>query len=171
MKLNIYIYYILCMCTESVPVREGGARNQKQEVRETTCSSENTEAQKTPERHKDKQTDRQTDGCIRLKVCSTVYSKYSECVLVMDGVCEDDLCWLQLDDFRMLLIKTIEPSRITPYLRQCQVFLLQLRLLCLLLLLLLLLLLTHCLLLLHLLLCLLLLLLLHLLIHLLLLHL
>ncbi|XP_050925446.1 caspase recruitment domain-containing protein 9 isoform X2 [Lates calcarifer] len=39
----------------------------------------------------------------------------------MEGVCEDDLCWLQLDDFRMLLIKTIEPSRITPYLRQCQV--------------------------------------------------
>ncbi|XP_045890773.1 caspase recruitment domain-containing protein 9 [Micropterus dolomieu] len=39
----------------------------------------------------------------------------------MDGVSEDDLCWLQLDDFRMLLIKTIEPSRITPYLRQCQV--------------------------------------------------
>ncbi|KAK9521934.1 hypothetical protein VZT92_018437 [Zoarces viviparus] len=39
----------------------------------------------------------------------------------MDTVCEDDLCWLQLDDFRMLLIKTIEPSRITPYLRQCQV--------------------------------------------------
>ncbi|XP_051250622.1 caspase recruitment domain-containing protein 9 [Dicentrarchus labrax] len=39
----------------------------------------------------------------------------------MDAVCEDDLCWLQLDDFRMLLIKTIEPSRITPYLRQCQV--------------------------------------------------
>uniref|UniRef100_A0A3Q4H6Z5 Caspase recruitment domain family, member 9 n=1 Tax=Neolamprologus brichardi TaxID=32507 RepID=A0A3Q4H6Z5_NEOBR len=34
---------------------------------------------------------------------------------------EDDLCWLQLDDFRMLLIKTIDPSRITPYLRQCQV--------------------------------------------------
>uniref|UniRef100_A0A3Q1K1C8 CARD domain-containing protein n=1 Tax=Anabas testudineus TaxID=64144 RepID=A0A3Q1K1C8_ANATE len=33
----------------------------------------------------------------------------------------NDLCWLQLDDFRMLLIKTIEPSRITPYLRQCQV--------------------------------------------------
>lgn len=44
---------------------------------------------------------------------------YSECV--MDGVCEDDLCWLQLDDFRMLLIKNIDPSRITPYLRQCQV--------------------------------------------------
>lgn len=42
----------------------------------------------------------------------------------MEGVCEDDLCWLQLDDFRMLLIKTIEPSRITPYLRQCQVLLL-----------------------------------------------
>ncbi|XP_028270529.1 caspase recruitment domain-containing protein 9 [Parambassis ranga] len=39
----------------------------------------------------------------------------------MDGVCEDDLCWLQLDDFRMLLIKSIDPSRITPYLRQCQV--------------------------------------------------
>ncbi|XP_072243215.1 caspase recruitment domain-containing protein 9 isoform X2 [Leuresthes tenuis] len=39
----------------------------------------------------------------------------------MDSVCEDDLCWLQLDDFRMLLIKTIDPSRITPYLRQCQV--------------------------------------------------
>ncbi|XP_071370575.1 caspase recruitment domain-containing protein 9-like, partial [Centroberyx affinis] len=39
----------------------------------------------------------------------------------MDGVCEDDLCWLQLDEFRLLLIKTIEPSLITPYLRQCQV--------------------------------------------------
>ncbi|KAI3373030.1 hypothetical protein L3Q82_023465 [Scortum barcoo] len=39
----------------------------------------------------------------------------------MEGVCEDDLCWLQLDDFRMLLIKNIDPSRITPYLRQCQV--------------------------------------------------
>ncbi|XP_062237175.1 caspase recruitment domain-containing protein 9 isoform X2 [Platichthys flesus] len=39
----------------------------------------------------------------------------------MDSVSEDDFCWLQLDDFRMLLIKTIEPSRITPYLRQCQV--------------------------------------------------
>ncbi|XP_007543098.1 caspase recruitment domain-containing protein 9 isoform X2 [Poecilia latipinna] len=39
----------------------------------------------------------------------------------MEGVSEDDLCWLQLDDFRMLLIKTIDPSRITPYLRQCQV--------------------------------------------------
>lgn len=39
----------------------------------------------------------------------------------MDGVCDDDLCWLQLDDFRMLLIKHIDPSRITPYLRQCQV--------------------------------------------------
>lgn len=42
----------------------------------------------------------------------------------MEGVSEDDLCWLQLEDFRMLLIKTIEPSRITPYLRQCQVLLL-----------------------------------------------
>ncbi|KAM6930945.1 caspase recruitment domain-containing protein 9 [Xenentodon cancila] len=39
----------------------------------------------------------------------------------MDGVCDDDLCWLQLEDFRMLLIKTVDPSRITPYLRQCQV--------------------------------------------------
>ncbi|XP_054586344.2 caspase recruitment domain-containing protein 9 isoform X1 [Nothobranchius furzeri] len=39
----------------------------------------------------------------------------------MEGVSEDDLCWLQLDDFRMLLIKTIDPSIITPYLRQCQV--------------------------------------------------
>ncbi|XP_034451481.1 caspase recruitment domain-containing protein 9 isoform X2 [Hippoglossus hippoglossus] len=39
----------------------------------------------------------------------------------MDSVSEDDICWLQLDDYRMLLIKTIEPSRITPYLRQCQV--------------------------------------------------
>uniref|UniRef100_A0A3P8U9J6 Caspase recruitment domain family member 9 n=1 Tax=Amphiprion percula TaxID=161767 RepID=A0A3P8U9J6_AMPPE len=39
----------------------------------------------------------------------------------MEAVCEDDLCWLQLEDFRMLLIKTIDPSRITPYLRQCQV--------------------------------------------------
>ncbi|KAM3611737.1 uncharacterized protein V6R79_023345 [Siganus canaliculatus] len=38
----------------------------------------------------------------------------------MDGVCEDDLCWLQLDDFRMLLIKTIDPSRITPYLRHVE---------------------------------------------------
>ncbi|XP_073322908.1 caspase recruitment domain-containing protein 9 isoform X2 [Pagrus major] len=39
----------------------------------------------------------------------------------MDEVCEDDLCWLQIDEFRMLLIKNIDPSRITPYLRQCQV--------------------------------------------------
>uniref|UniRef100_A0A3P8TM05 CARD domain-containing protein n=1 Tax=Amphiprion percula TaxID=161767 RepID=A0A3P8TM05_AMPPE len=37
------------------------------------------------------------------------------------AACQDDLCWLQLEDFRMLLIKTIDPSRITPYLRQCQV--------------------------------------------------
>ncbi|XP_016334114.1 caspase recruitment domain-containing protein 9-like, partial [Sinocyclocheilus anshuiensis] len=34
---------------------------------------------------------------------------------------EDDECWAQLEDYRMLLIKTIEPSRITPYLRQCKV--------------------------------------------------
>ncbi|XP_037536771.1 caspase recruitment domain-containing protein 9 [Nematolebias whitei] len=39
----------------------------------------------------------------------------------MEGVSEDDLCWLQLDDFRLLLIRNIDPSRITPYLRQCQV--------------------------------------------------
>ncbi|KAM8886959.1 LOW QUALITY PROTEIN: caspase recruitment domain-containing protein 9 [Spinachia spinachia] len=39
----------------------------------------------------------------------------------METACDDDLCWLKLDDFRMILIKTIEPSRITPYLRQCQV--------------------------------------------------
>lgn len=39
----------------------------------------------------------------------------------MDEVSEDDLCWLQLDDFRMLIIKNVDPSRITPYLRQCQV--------------------------------------------------
>ncbi|XP_050964885.1 caspase recruitment domain-containing protein 9 isoform X3 [Labeo rohita] len=34
---------------------------------------------------------------------------------------EDDECWARLEDYRMLLIKTIEPSRITPYLRQCKV--------------------------------------------------
>ncbi|KAL4646512.1 caspase recruitment domain-containing protein 9 [Arapaima gigas] len=34
---------------------------------------------------------------------------------------EDDECWVQLEDYRLLLIKTIEPSRITPYLRQCKV--------------------------------------------------
>ncbi|XP_053336417.1 caspase recruitment domain-containing protein 9 [Clarias gariepinus] len=34
---------------------------------------------------------------------------------------DDEECWMQLDDFRMLLIKTIEPSRIIPYLRQCRV--------------------------------------------------
>ncbi|TRY95906.1 hypothetical protein DNTS_021426 [Danionella cerebrum] len=34
---------------------------------------------------------------------------------------EDDECWLRLEDYRMLLIKAIEPSRITPYLRQCKV--------------------------------------------------
>ncbi|CAJ1069369.1 hypothetical protein L3Q82_023465 [Xyrichtys novacula] len=39
----------------------------------------------------------------------------------MEEVCEDDLCWLKLDDFRMLLIKNVDASRITPYLRQCQV--------------------------------------------------
>uniref|UniRef100_A0A8C7D036 Caspase recruitment domain family member 9 n=1 Tax=Oncorhynchus kisutch TaxID=8019 RepID=A0A8C7D036_ONCKI len=34
---------------------------------------------------------------------------------------EDEQCWVQLDDYRLLLIKTIEPSRITPYLRHCKV--------------------------------------------------
>uniref|UniRef100_A0A672MIU6 Caspase recruitment domain family member 9 n=1 Tax=Sinocyclocheilus grahami TaxID=75366 RepID=A0A672MIU6_SINGR len=34
---------------------------------------------------------------------------------------EDDECWARLEDYRMILIKTIEPSRITPYLRQCKV--------------------------------------------------
>ncbi|XP_056134084.1 caspase recruitment domain-containing protein 9 [Lampris incognitus] len=41
----------------------------------------------------------------------------------VQGVCvsDDDACWLQLEDHRLLLIKSIEPSLITPYLRQCQV--------------------------------------------------
>ncbi|XP_010875026.1 caspase recruitment domain-containing protein 9 [Esox lucius] len=34
---------------------------------------------------------------------------------------EDEECWVQLEEYRMLLIKTIEPSQITPYLRQCKV--------------------------------------------------
>ncbi|XP_041719869.1 caspase recruitment domain-containing protein 9 isoform X1 [Coregonus clupeaformis] len=34
---------------------------------------------------------------------------------------EDEECWVQLEEYRLLLIKTIEPSRITPYLRQCKV--------------------------------------------------
>uniref|UniRef100_A0AAY4BQ85 CARD domain-containing protein n=1 Tax=Denticeps clupeoides TaxID=299321 RepID=A0AAY4BQ85_9TELE len=34
---------------------------------------------------------------------------------------DDDECWAQLEDYRLLLIKNIEPSRITPYLRQCKV--------------------------------------------------
>ncbi|KAK3538930.1 hypothetical protein QTP86_023476 [Hemibagrus guttatus] len=34
---------------------------------------------------------------------------------------EDEECWMLLEDHRMLLIKTIEPSRIIPYLRQCRV--------------------------------------------------
>lgn len=59
-------------------------------------------------------------------VCCVLPCVVSCCVLctaVMEGVSEDDLCWLQLEDFRMLLIKNIEPSRITAYLRQCQVLL------------------------------------------------
>uniref|UniRef100_A0A4W5Q843 Caspase recruitment domain family member 9 n=1 Tax=Hucho hucho TaxID=62062 RepID=A0A4W5Q843_9TELE len=34
---------------------------------------------------------------------------------------EDEQCWVQLEEYRMLLIKTIEPSQITPYLRSCKV--------------------------------------------------
>ncbi|XP_072520815.1 caspase recruitment domain-containing protein 9 [Salminus brasiliensis] len=34
---------------------------------------------------------------------------------------EDEECWMRLEDHRMILIKTIEPSRIIPYLRQCKV--------------------------------------------------
>lgn len=34
---------------------------------------------------------------------------------------EDEECWVQLEEYRLLLIKTIEPSQITPYLRQCKV--------------------------------------------------
>nr|XP_023676514.1 caspase recruitment domain-containing protein 9 [Paramormyrops kingsleyae] len=37
------------------------------------------------------------------------------------SITEDEECWVQLEDYRMLLIKSIEPSRITPYLRQCKV--------------------------------------------------
>lgn len=61
----------------------------------------------------------------RCVLCTVVvvYCWVLLCTLAMDGVSEDDLCWLQLEDFRMLLIKNIEPSRITPYLRQCQVLL------------------------------------------------
>jgi len=69
--------------------------------------------------------------CIVLILSLCVFSQ-CECVLIlgvctrtqMEPLCEDELCWLQLDDFRVLLIKNIEPSRITPYLRQCQVLLL-----------------------------------------------
>ncbi|XP_062873998.1 caspase recruitment domain-containing protein 9 [Trichomycterus rosablanca] len=34
---------------------------------------------------------------------------------------EDEECWMRLEDHRMILIKTIDPSRIIPYLRQCKV--------------------------------------------------
>ncbi|XP_028664912.1 caspase recruitment domain-containing protein 9 isoform X2 [Erpetoichthys calabaricus] len=34
---------------------------------------------------------------------------------------EDEDCWNQLENYRLLLCKAIEPSRITPYLRQCRV--------------------------------------------------
>ncbi|KAJ6640400.1 hypothetical protein lerEdw1_013778, partial [Lerista edwardsae] len=34
---------------------------------------------------------------------------------------EDETCWSNLEDFRVKLISVIDPSRITPYLRQCKV--------------------------------------------------
>ncbi|XP_068770572.1 caspase recruitment domain-containing protein 9 isoform X1 [Struthio camelus] len=34
---------------------------------------------------------------------------------------DDETCWNNLENFRVKLISVIEPSRITPYLRQCQV--------------------------------------------------
>jgi len=33
----------------------------------------------------------------------------------------DETCWNSLENFRVKLISVIDPSRITPYLRQCQV--------------------------------------------------
>lgn len=33
----------------------------------------------------------------------------------------DDECWSTLESFRVKLISIIDPSRITPYLRQCKV--------------------------------------------------
>lgn len=33
----------------------------------------------------------------------------------------EDECWSTLEGFRVKLISTIDPSRITPYLRQCKV--------------------------------------------------
>lgn len=33
----------------------------------------------------------------------------------------DETCWNNLENFRVKLISVIDPSRITPYLRQCQV--------------------------------------------------
>lgn len=116
-------------------------RSQEQEVREATCSSK---------RRNGKQSESWV-CCVLLWVvyccvlcitvcCVLLWVVYHCvlctavcCVLLCTAVCcvslcvmemsEDDLCWLQLEDFRMLLIKNIEPSRITPYLRQCQVLL------------------------------------------------
>ncbi|XP_074871547.1 caspase recruitment domain-containing protein 9 [Carettochelys insculpta] len=34
---------------------------------------------------------------------------------------DDEMCWNNLDNFRVKLISVIDPSRITPYLRQCKV--------------------------------------------------
>ncbi|XP_075761698.1 caspase recruitment domain-containing protein 9 isoform X3 [Pelodiscus sinensis] len=34
---------------------------------------------------------------------------------------EDEMCWNNLENFRVKLISVIDPSRITPYLRQCKV--------------------------------------------------
>lgn len=33
----------------------------------------------------------------------------------------DETCWNNLENFRVKLISVIDPSRITPYLRQCKV--------------------------------------------------
>lgn len=33
----------------------------------------------------------------------------------------DEICWNNLENFRVKLISVIDPSRITPYLRQCKV--------------------------------------------------
>lgn len=34
---------------------------------------------------------------------------------------KDETCWNNLENFRVKLISVIDPSRITPYLRQCKV--------------------------------------------------
>ncbi|KAF2982310.1 hypothetical protein EK904_004916, partial [Melospiza melodia maxima] len=45
-------------------------------------------------------------------------------ILLTAGMLEEDndeICWNNLENFRVKLISVIEPSRITPYLRQCKV--------------------------------------------------